>query len=195
MPIQLPKFTFINGPAGSGKSTLASLLCDQDPSIWKESFAEPIRQMIYGVFFPEQGPITYDLDLRSSEVKAKDFPFDPEDNPYTYRGVMISFSEDWMKPKFGDDIFGRLALRRIIDQEMFYNHFLFDDCGFTPEVEHIVKMCHPSECLLIRLHREGRDFTNDSRSYITLPEVHEIDLSNDEFPEDMLSNLELELGL
>lgn len=98
--LNLPKFLFINGPPGSGKSTLAKMLCDSDPSVWRESFAEPIHQMMYAVFFPEQGPIHYSLDLRDGEVKKRPMPLGREDDgSMTIRSAMISFSEDWIDRK------------------------------------------------------------------------------------------------
>lgn len=194
--LNLPRFTFLNGPAGSGKSTLATMICATHKDVWRDAFAEPIRQMVYTVFFPEEGPIFYDLDLREGEVKKKPFPFQYPDAEMkmSFREVMISFSEDWMKLKFGKDIFGRLAFRRCVEQELFSSRFLFDDCGFTDEAMHIVKMASPAECLLIRLHREGCDFHGDSRGYIILPEIRTLDLHNNLTPEDMLSYLELQIG-
>lgn len=189
--LNLPKFTFINGPAGSGKSTLAKLICDTDKDVWRDGFAEPIRQAIYSVFFPEEGPIHYDLDLKDQKVKSSPFPFRED---FTYRDAMISFSEDWMKPYFGRDIFGRLAFQRCVEQEMFYDKFVFDDSGFKEEAEYIVRFASPPSCLLIRLHREGCNFTGDSRSYIILDGVPTINLHNDGKSEDLLASLQLQLG-
>src|SRR4051812_44268678 len=179
--LNLPKFTFINGPAGSGKSTLARLICEADKSVWRDGFAEPIREAIYVVFFPEEGPIHYDLDLKDQKVKGSPFPFRED---FTFRDTMISFSEDWMKPYFGRDIFGRLAFKRCLEQEMFYDKFVLDDSGFKEEAEYITNLASPSSCLLIRLHREGHNFTGDSRSYIILDGVPTINLQNDRAPED-----------
>lgn len=190
--LTLPKYTFINGPAGSGKSSLATLLCKNDPSVWRESFAQPIRDVLYAVFYPEEGPISFTFDLRETEAKTRLIPY--SDNALTNREAMISFSEKWMKPVFGEDIFGRLCLARCRDQEMFYDRFVIDDSGFTPEAQYIISQVGAENCLLIRLHRPGCDFAGDSRSYIHLP-VNSITLINDgPKPESMLDALQLSLG-
>lgn len=188
--INLPKYTFINGPPGSGKSTLAELLCTNDTSIYRESFAQPIRDMMYAVFYPEEGPISYSLDLRDGDAKRSIIP---HTNGITNRMAMISFSEKWMKPSFGEDIFGRLALDRCKLQEDFYSRFLFDDSGFAPEAQVMIAEEPISDFLLIHLHREGTSFEGDSRSYIHLP-IHTISLTNSSSPEAMLAELELLLG-
>lgn len=193
MPLlSLPRFTFINGPPGSGKSTLAKLICDHDQTVWRESFAEPIRSMIYSVFFPEEGPIHFETDLRDGEVKKSQFPF-YEGGSRTFRDAMISFSEEWMKPQFGEAVFGRLAFKRCTEQEMFYDRFVFDDCGFRPEVEFIVSMAGAENCRLIRLDRTGCSFAGDSRGYIELPGVKTTHMINDGSTEQLLSQLRLEV--
>lgn len=199
--ITLPKYTFINGPAGSGKSSLATLFCKNDSSLWRESFAQPIRDMIYAVFFPEEGPISFTFDLRDGSTKAADFRYSYPQGYNRFRTItsnrdaMISFSEDWMKPAFGDDIFARLCLARCKDQEMFYDRFVIDDSGFPHEAEYIISQVGAENCLLINLHRPGCHFTGDSRSYIDLTHVKAIDLYNDgPTPESMLDALQLALG-
>jgi hypothetical protein len=151
--------------------------------------------MIYGVFHPEDGPINYNLNLKSLEVKRSFFPWSEPNSDTTYRDIMISFSESWMKPNFGPDIFGRLAFSRCVEQEQYFSHFLFDDNGFAPEAEHIIKMAGPSNCLLIHVVRGDRNFDEerDSRSFISLP-CRTLQLSNDSDPEDMIPILRAALA-
>lgn len=191
--ITLPKYTFINGPPGSGKSSLAALLCNNDRTVWRESFAQPIRDMMYAVFFPEEGPISFSFDLRDMSAKQALHPY-AKDAIHTNRSVMISFSENWMKPAFGNDIFGRLCYARCKEQELFYDRFVIDDSGFAHETEYIISQVGAENCLLIHLNRPGCDFAGDSRSYIDLP-ISSITLVNDgPKPESMLDALQLELG-
>lgn len=197
--IQLPLFTFINGPPGSGKDTLAKLLCGAVTGSYIESFAEPIRAMIYNVFFPNEGPINYNFDLRDAEVKARQMPFlHPRTDDYSLiisiRDAMIDFSESWMKPNFGPDIFGRLLWRRAEEQMMFSDHFIIPDSGFVPEAQFIIEQVGAHRCLLLHLSRAGTSFIGDSRSYIDLPEVRTIDLDNNGRPSAMIDYLQLVLG-
>lgn len=206
--ISLPLFTFINGPPSSGKDTLAHLLCEAVPSSYIESFAEPIRAMIYNVFFPNEGPITYNFDLREGPVKARSMPFQLlcEDegclqhgtphvcNPYSIRDEMIAFSEEYLKRRYGQQIFGKLLWARAEEQMMFSNHFIIPDNGFVPEAQFIIDEVGPHRCLLIRLNRAGTSFANDSRSYIDLPGVRTLDLHNNAPPSAMIDALQLILG-
>lgn len=200
--INLPKFTFINGPPGSGKSTLAELLVKNDGTLYRESFANPIRDMVYAVFFPDEGPISFTFDLRDGETKKKRLPShimhpdaDNSRHLISNRDVMMSFSEEWMKPQFGDDVFGRLALARCKEQEDFYDRFVFDDSGFAGEAEYIIEQEGASNCLLIRLYRDGTSFNGDSRSHIQLrPDVQYLDIQNDSSIEELFATLQLHFG-
>lgn len=196
--LKLPKFLFINGPAGSGKSTLASLLCNSQTACWRESFAEPIRDMIRTVFFPNDGPLWEQTpDLRDGEVKKlplRGVAEIDDEAGCSVRQAMIGFSEGYMKPFFGDDIFGRLLVSRCREQELFYKTFIIDDSGFLPEAQYVISQHGPGACTLIRLHRNGCSFAGDSRGYISLDGVRTIDLSNNSVPLAMLDQLELEFG-
>jgi hypothetical protein len=196
MILPLPKFTFINGPKESGKGTLAKLLRASDPNIFIESFAQPIRDALIATFWPEES-ICSSFNLTDTDVKKRDMPLPPRHplTPNTIRDAMISFSEDWMKPRWGEDVFGKLALRRCQENEIFYSRFVFDDCGFTEEVNHIVKAAGAESCLILRLDRPGHSFVGDSRNYVNIPDVNLIPLLNDASPEDLLSKLQLALGV
>lgn len=194
MKLNLPKFLFINGPAGSGKSTLAELICRAEPSAWRESFAEPIRQMIWAVFYPNNDPLAPQPNLREQSVKARPIPFPSTTPPFTHREEMIAFSEHYMKTRHGQDIFGKLLMSRCEAQSFWYSHFIIDDSGFQPEALHVISLAGKDNCHLIRLHRRGCDFGGDSRSYISLPGVQTLDLHNDGPPDEMLHMLQLEFG-
>lgn len=202
--LNLPHFLFINGPAGSGKSTLAEMICSSNPFAFRESFAEPIREMIYSVFFPSD-VVNRPVDLRSGPVKSTNLgvlaklwsPMTNGDSvapATTVRDAMIVFSEKFMKPNFGQDIFGRLLYSRCCEQTMFYQHFIIDDSGFPLEASYVISRVGASSCHLVRLHRRGHSFSGDSRNYISLPGVQTLDLHNDGTPAEMLDMLALELN-
>lgn len=201
MRLNLPHFLFINGPAGSGKATLAEMICQSNPEAFRESFAEPIREMIYAVFFPSD-VVTRPVDLRSGPVKATSLrqlahlnDSETVETPLvSVREAMIDFSEKFMKPNFGQDIFGRLLYSRCVEQTMFYQHFIIDDSGFSPEAQYVISKVGQDSCQLVRLHRNGCDFSSDSRGHISLPGVQTLDLHNDGTPSEMMDMLALELN-
>lgn len=203
MRLNLPHFLFINGPPGSGKSTLAEMICSENPSTARESFAEPIREMIYSVFFPSE-ILDRSVDLRAGPVKGASLMklaklVNLEEvtvlgDTITVRQTMIDFSEIYMKKLFGNEIFGRLLFNRCVEQTAFYQHFVIDDSGFVEEASYVISRVGTSACHLIRLHRRGCSFSGDSRGYIHLPGVQTFDLHNDGSPEEMISLLQLELG-
>lgn len=202
MRLNLPHFLFINGPPGSGKSTLAEAIIRENPLAFRESFAEPIREMLYTTFFPSD-IINRPIDLRSGPIKemsliklaklnAPDEAF--EGDSVSVRAAMIEWSEGYMKKLFGPSIFGRLLLSRCVEQSAFYEHFIIDDSGFFDEAQYVVSRVGSDSCHLIRLHRLGCSFHGDSRGYISLPKVQTFDLFNNGTSDEMMAALQLELG-
>lgn len=192
--IALPKYTFINGPKECGKGTLAKALAALTPyEAFVESFAQPTRDALTVTFWPEEF-LCGALDLTESAHKRREMPYPRSGGaPNTIRDTMISFSEDWMKPRWGDEIFGALALKRCQENAPFYKRFIFDDCGFTSEVAPIVRSEGPANCLIITLDRPGHSFAGDSRSYVTIPEVRTVALLNDGTMEELLQKLRIAL--
>lgn len=101
----------------------------------------------------------------------------------SYRQWQIDFSECFMKPLYGPDIFGQLLVERFERRTMGYKAdvtLLVPDSGFVPEAN--VVLARGYDVLLLRIHRPGKDFSSDSRSYIELgprPNLLELDLQND----------------
>jgi hypothetical protein len=83
-------------------------------------------------------------------------------------------------------------LKRCLEQQQFYKHFIIDDVGFTDEVKFIVNFVGPDNCHLIRIHRAGFEFRGDNRNYISLPGVQTLDLNNNGDPDEMLDTLAAE---
>lgn len=98
----------------------------------------------------------------------KDSPMDIF-NGQTYRQVQISFSEDWLKPQFGDDILGHIMQRQLKQQTVEYAIL---DCGFREEIIPVIDAYARSNVLIIQLEREGCSFDGDSRSYIDADGLH-----------------------
>lgn len=86
------------------------------------------------------------------------------------RQAMIWFSEDVMKPKFGQDIFGQLAAKNIErwggNNPGIFRVVVFSDSGFVQEAQVLRDQYKAENILLVSLRREGCTFSGDSRGYI-----------------------------
>lgn len=101
----------------------------------------------------------------------------------TPRQAYIDKSEKRQKPFLGEDIYGRVLLRRMwrAYQEG-VRVFLISDSGFEAEAKAIMKVINHSQFMLVRIHADGRGctFKGDSRDFIHLPGVHTVNLVNDD---------------
>jgi hypothetical protein len=102
------------------------------------------------------------------------------------RQAYIFVSEKLMKPTMGDDVFGRIFVRRnsVVAQSTTQERpglIIVPDAGFAGEWGPVVDHYGPANMLLLRIHAEGRGvtFKGDSRSYIDLPDVLASDVHND----------------
>lgn len=164
----LPKVVFLQGPPRCGKDTAAHLLVETY-EYQHEKFAQPIvdaMQAQFSDFFM----VNEEMDPPGTMDDFKSTNFGPYLNPgsdvaITGRDIMIAWSEKFMKPLFGDRVFGTLAARRI------YKSTVFSDSGFQGEAEAIFTDFPPEECAIVALYRPGCTFQNDSRSYWSRPGI------------------------
>jgi hypothetical protein len=89
------------------------------------------------------------------------------------RQLLISMSEDWMKVRYGEDIFGRMlyyrSLRTGNGATANPDFIVVDDNGFHPEFD---ALGEPDNRILVRVTRPGKDFSGDSRGYLDKPNFH-----------------------
>ena len=147
----------LNAPPRAGKDTVAKEISDQY-GIPVVSFKTPIFNIARGIIgerdFKEFMSV-YNSDLKDTLRMSML-------NGMTCREFMIWISEDVIKPKFGKKHFGFLMADLLSE---------FDDCGegvaicsdggFPDEVEALIDYGHNVK--LVRMHREGFDFSKDSR--------------------------------
>lgn len=100
----------------------------------------------------------------------------------TPREAYIEKSEKRQKPFLGNDIYGRVLLRRMwrAYQEGI-RVFWITDSGFAEEATPLISAIGVEKFMLVRIHADlrGCNFNNDSRTYIELPGVRTVDLHND----------------
>lgn len=158
------KIVFLNGPPGSGKDTAAAALVRRMRNARQYKMAQPIINAIRG---------TFNIDYPTWKgLMTPEFKELPSDKLFgmTPRNAMISFSEDWIKPRFGRTTFGRLALRELMDSKM--DLCAISDSGFREECLSLVSFYKAENCLVIQLSRDGCTFANDSRSHLDLTDVN-----------------------
>lgn len=149
-------YVILNGPPKSGKTAmsreLSTMFNDSGLKCVIESFAAPMKHFI------------------STALGAK-YADMPKDSPvdilagYSVREFLIDLSEKYMKLRYGQDIYGRLLVHRVLRLSPLPDIVLCDDAGFASEVEAL-----GPNVVLIQVVRPEHDFKGDSRSY--LPDPH-----------------------
>lgn len=142
-------YVLLNGPPECGKSTVARELTKLLPNAIQDSLAAPMKHFIATAL----GEKYAEMD------KAK---MRPELNGDSVRAFLIQLAESYLREIYGRDIFVRWLMHRVLRYPEFKPQFvIIDDLGFVEEYE----MLKP-KTYLVHVVRDGKDFKNDSRSYI-----------------------------
>lgn len=165
------KMIFLNGPPSSGKDEGAKIINRNFQGTRMHKMSRPMKVYLPEIFNLSKEEAKY-LEENKEEPQGR---FGGK----SWRQVQISFSEDWMKPMFGDDVFGRIALKHLI-RPTGTTTTIISDCGFVEELLPLVRFFKYQNCLMIHLHRDGCTFEGDSRSYVDLSEygVETLELHN-----------------
>lgn len=160
----MAKVVFLNGPPNCGKDTAAMFLAKHNIAVVHKKFSTPVKHGVHAMF-----NVPYSC-VEAERKFGKEWKDTPQGVFYgrVPRDMYIWYSEEVMKPKFGEDIFGQMAAVDVYDcgaQRL----VVFSDSGFAAEALPVIKLIGAKNCLLINLHRPGCDFTGDSRSHIELP--------------------------
>jgi hypothetical protein len=125
---------------------------------------EPLKEL------PIKFLVSKDFDYYPSPTKVVD-----ENGVMTLRQFYIHVSENFMKPMFGQFIFGDLAVENINNTSK--SIVTVSDSGFANEAMPIINAFGAENVYLVRVYRDGKEFKGDSRGYIELP-VASFDLKN-----------------
>jgi len=172
----MPRYILINGAPRSGKDTIAKHFINTYPKrSFFERFSRPHKEAFAAMACADIDE-WFDVPLYEHD-KSAIIPW----LGVSYRQWQIDFSEKFMKPLYGNDIFGRMLVDRTTG---FFesHHVIIPDCGFQIEVD-----CLKDEkCLLIRFERQGCTFENASREHVDpAPGWTHITLHNNGTPKEL----------
>lgn len=172
----------LNGPPGCGKDSIAKELCRiNSGQVFHEKFATPIREMICGLLGVSD-------DVLDS-IKDEPQPFLDYATPREY---MIAYSEDFIKPRLGLDVWGRALRQRIMKTktENSDSIVIVSDAGFPEEVQAVIDSFGFSRVILIALYRKKCTFVDDSRDYVVLPQIGTYIMYNDGTIPDIVTEIQ-----
>ena len=163
------KIIAFNGPPRAGKDTLKGLIVD-------EFFDKNFKAYTLSDILIEASCVIYGIVRAEWDAR---YCTDLKDEPWeslfglSQRQALIGLSEEYLKTKHGGDIIAKIFLKRL---EKFRESGDFDvlmiDTGFTEEFKHIVENFGVDNVMLIRVKRDGRDYSNDSRSDVEPTDVN-----------------------
>lgn len=183
-----------NGPPRCGKDTAAKFLRDNWDSL-DLSDTPILRRMSH----PHKEMFAKMVDAAIDDDGIVEWWEENKDqasallNRRSYRQWQIDFSESFMKPLYGEDIFGKLFANYAANQSP-STTFLVPDCGFEIEADAISRFLPKATMHLVRIHRPGTSFAGDSRSYINPPSISPsriINIMNDSTLEEFHGQLTL----
>lgn len=177
------KVVVFNGPPRSGKDTLAAFIrgaTQAKPMEFKRKLIE-LALMISGVS---------SSDWEFWYQKDKEEPHN-DLGGHSCRSFLIMVSEEMIKPHMGSDYFG-LAAANELEMYLPGHGVVFTDSGFPAELQCVVDVVGADNVIVVQLHREGTDFSGDSRAYLNrndFPSVMFLQHDNHGPVEEVAANL------
>lgn len=157
-----------NGPPKSGKDTIAAAMRDHLDSrcnipVVIDHLARPMRQMAMSLTGNDPTDFKLYNSIKDSPQSllrraAKDGGLD------TIRQLMIATSEDFIKPRYGQDFWARKMLQAHVWLESGMPGILFvPDIGFPAEVGVFDDLFPKIKTLIVQIDRPGITWAGDSR--------------------------------
>ena len=156
------RVVLFNGPPSSGKDTAARYLYHSttiDYPFVQERMSMPIKKAfasIMGEYIDKWGDVAGYEDKKEQNIELLGC---------SYRQWQIDFSEKFMKPLYGEAIFGALFCLRAARHSK-NAVFLVPDCGFDIEYKTLTDVFGLSNVFVIKLYRPGCTYAKDSRSWL-----------------------------
>lgn len=191
-----PKVILVNGPPHSGKDTVGEIIREARTAALAGpthvcKFATVVKRGTHdrlGLFTVDKlgrrRPVAADaFEAVKDQLGVEGFP-----EGKTPRQCYIEFSEEYAKPKYGQDVFGRILLDQLVKLVGTNEQVVVTDSGFEAEAGPIVDHYGAENVLVVRLHRPGCKFAGDSRTYVDLShlgDVRHIEVENSGSLEDL----------
>ena len=169
----------LNGPPKCGKDTIAKAVCQYvNQGMTTGSGILKHAKFIWPL---KRGLATLMAESLQDQEDHKDDKFKPTfqhpNDTVSRRDLMIELSERFIKPIFGKGYWGELLAKDIVQQCKWHNFqskgFIVSDLGFIDEYDKLLlelAVLAPTVEFIIHIvqvHREGTNFDNDSRGYVT----------------------------
>ena len=164
----------LNGPARSGKDTIANLLSQQGAEHYK--FSRVLKDMTHR---------HYGLDARfDTYEKTKDEPH----NDFGGLSPREAYIErgDAIRERFGPEVFGNHTALAIKNSKA--NEIVISDLASYDELKPVTHI-ENAKVVIVRLHRDGKDFTGDCRSYVKNTGLIEMDIKNNGSIKQLQNNI------
>jgi len=161
------KIILFNGPPKSGKDFGAQYVEANFEGAILNKFAKVLKERTHALYGFHWRTHDYYEDCKNDS--HKDFL------GLSPRQAYINVSETYFKPTHGEKVFGILLAQELDKSE--WDLVAISDSGFKGEAEVLIDKYGAENITLIRVHREGCDFSKDSRSHIVLP-VKTFDIRN-----------------
>ncbi len=159
----MKKVIVFNAPPNAGKDVAAAHSVEKLNRIGYNAHHKEVKENLFKATKACFGikDETWDK-LYTRERKEQETPYLVSNSKYiSPRQAMINTSENVLKPLFGKDVFGIMAVNSL---EEGIN--VFSDGGFPEEIGCLREEAGSDNFLLIHLTREGCSFEGDSRNYV-----------------------------
>lgn len=168
----MKKLIMLSAPPRAGKDTFYNVAaCLDSLKYVRLSFAEELKRLTHAALGIEKPP-SYFEEVKDESVKCF---YDK-----TPREAYIAFSENFMKPLAGKDVWGKIIYDRIEKAIIDFNEtVIITDLGFKDEAEYICSQkITKEEIAIVHIYRPGTDFSKDSRNYVEIQGVKTFHLDN-----------------
>lgn len=152
----------INGPRKSGKDIAAKWIMKEWNDIRHMKFSGPMKHSLRELF---NLPDHLWKRLEHEDSGALKLEPLPELFGKSWVEVLMWYSEEVLKPKFGKGVFGKLLATALVAPTMTMATVI-SDSGFDEEVHEVLKCFQPKNVHVFQLFREGHTFAGDSRKYL-----------------------------